>query len=81
MVVDLKPETERLVQEQVERGHFCSVDDVITHAVAALYEPSPRPSDPPKPKMPLGQFLLESPLRNSGLKLERQQDYPRPVEL
>ena len=75
-----KPETERLVQEELERGHFGSVEDVIMHAVRALYEQWPRPSEPPKTKMPLGQFLLEPPLRNSGLKVERQQDYPRPVE-
>jgi hypothetical protein len=28
----------------------------------------------------LAQFLLESPLRGSGLKLERRKDYPRPVD-
>ena len=27
------------------------------------------------------QFLLESPLRGSGLKLERRKDYPQPIDL
>ncbi|MCX6602380.1 MAG: XRE family transcriptional regulator [Acidobacteria bacterium] len=65
--------------------------DLLIRLIAALSyrvsitvartESSPGPSEPPKPKMALGQFLLESPLRNSGLKVERQQDYPRPIEL
>ena len=29
MTVELKPETERLVQEEIRRGHFHSVDEVI----------------------------------------------------
>jgi hypothetical protein len=39
-------------------------------------QPAPR-----KPKQNLAQFLLESPLRGSGLKLERQKDFPRPIDL
>ena len=79
--MELKPETERLVQAAVERGHFRSVEDVITHAVRVLYDQSTQPSEPKNAKVPLGQFLLESPLRNSGLTVDRQQDYPRPVDL
>ena len=36
MTVELKHETERLVQEELKRGHFGSVEDVIMHAVRAL---------------------------------------------
>jgi hypothetical protein len=31
-------------------------------------------------RLSLAQFLRESPLRGSGLKLERRKDYPRPVD-
>ena len=34
-----------------------------------------------KAKKNLAQFLLESPLPGSGLKLRRQKDYPRQVDL
>jgi hypothetical protein len=36
---------------------------------------------PPELKQNLADFLLESPLRDSGLKLERLKDYPRPIDL
>jgi prevent-host-death family protein len=29
----------------------------------------------------LAEFLMNSPLRDSGLKIERQRDYPRKIEL
>jgi hypothetical protein len=34
-----------------------------------------------KPKQNLADFLLASPLRDSGLILERRQDYPRAIDL
>ena len=35
MTVNLKPETERLVQEELRRGHFVSVDELIVESVLA----------------------------------------------
>jgi len=43
--------------------------------------PSGKQAAPRKPKKNFTRFLLESPLRGSGLKLERQKDYPRPLDL
>jgi len=34
-----------------------------------------------QPKTNLAQFLLDSPLPGSGLKVERRKDTPRPIEL
>jgi prevent-host-death family protein len=34
-----------------------------------------------KPKQNLWEFLRDSPLRGSGIDLERIRDYPRPVDL
>ena len=33
MVVDLKPETERLVLEEIQNGHFSSLDEIIESGV------------------------------------------------
>ncbi len=82
MTVELKPETERLVQEELRSGHVQTVDELIVHGVHALREKSKvSPAPPRKPRKNLADFLLESPLRGSGLRLERQKDYPRPVDL
>ena len=35
MTIILKPETEQLVQEQLQRGHFRSVDEMIVEGVQA----------------------------------------------
>ena len=33
MVVELKPETERLLQEELSKGHFESVDEIILRGI------------------------------------------------
>ena len=38
MIVDLKPETERLVQEEIKSGRFSTVDELIVQGVAAWRE-------------------------------------------
>jgi len=85
MIIEIKPETEQLVREEISRGHFSSVDELIVRSIRALREndenieaaaPSPR-----QPKKNFAQFLLESPLPGSGLRLERQKDYPGPVKV
>ena len=40
MSIELKPETERLVQEEIQSGHFQSVDELIVRGVQALREKS-----------------------------------------
>lgn len=80
MTVELRPETEQLVLKELERGQFHSVEEVITHAVRALHGVSEAGVEPAA-KQPLGQFLLESPLRDSGFRIERKQDFPRLIEL
>jgi Arc/MetJ-type ribon-helix-helix transcriptional regulator len=82
MTITLKPETERLVQEEIQRGHFHSVDEVIVQGVYALREKSKAaPAPPRKPRKNLADFLLESPFASSEIDLERQRDYGRPVDL
>jgi Arc/MetJ-type ribon-helix-helix transcriptional regulator len=82
--VELKPETERLVQEEIRRGHFHSVDEVIVQGVYALREKShaeQAAAAPPRPRKKLYDLLTRPPFAGSELNLERQKDYPRPVDL
>ena len=79
MTVQLKPEQERIIQEEIQSGHFHSADEVLDHALAALREKIPR-SDR-KPRKNFAQFLMESPLAGSGLDLERDKDPGRDIEL
>lgn len=41
MTINLKPETERLVQEELRNGHFRSVDEMIVEGVHARREGKP----------------------------------------
>ena len=82
MLVELKPETERLVQEEIKSGHFHTVDELIVQGVHAWREKHrERGAAGLKPKKNFAQLLLYSPLPGSGLKLERQRDNPRPIDL
>jgi hypothetical protein len=79
MTVEIhKPELEALIRERMKSGAFQDVEDALLQALKSspAGEPAPR-----KPKKNLAQFLLESPLPGSGLRLERQKDYPRPLDL
>lgn len=82
MTVELKPETEQLVRDEILRGHFKSVDEVIERAVYALREKLDlAPAPPREPRKNLADFLLDSPFAGSELDFERQQDGGRPVDL
>lgn len=80
MTIDLKPEQERIIQAEIERGHFRSPDEVLDHALAALQEKQQK-RQLSGPRKNLAQFLIESPLAGAELNLERQKDYGRPVDL
>ncbi len=76
-----KPELEALIKERMNTRGFNSVEDALIDARKS--SPSSKPGEPParKPKKNLAKFLLESPWRGSGLRLDRPKDYPRPVDL
>lgn len=79
MTINLKPEQEQIIREEIENGRFHSADEVIDHALAALKEKERKRVGGPKKN--LAQFLMESPFAGAELNLERQKDYPRPVKL
>ena len=66
MHIEVAPETERLVREEISSGHFGSVDELIKAGVEALREKN-------APKS-LVQFFRESPLVGLDLNFERDQD-------
>jgi Arc/MetJ-type ribon-helix-helix transcriptional regulator len=80
MTIKLKPEQERIIQAEIESGHFRSPDEVLDHALAALTEGKPKRQRATRRKN-LAEFLMESPLAGAELNLERQKDYGRPIEL
>lgn len=80
MTITLKPEQERIIQSEIQSGHFRSPDEVLDHALAALQEKKHK-RKAATPRKNLAQFLMESPLAGAELNLERQKDYGRPIEL
>ncbi len=81
MTIHLKPEQERIIQEEIRSGHFRSADEVVDHALAALREKEQKAGAPPKPRRNLVDVLSQPPFAGSELNLERQRDYPRPLSL
>ena len=43
MTIELKPEQERIIQEEIRSGHFHTPDEVLDRALAALREKTRRP--------------------------------------
>jgi Arc/MetJ-type ribon-helix-helix transcriptional regulator len=82
MTIQLKPEQERFIQEEIRSGHFRSPDEVLDRALAALREKNQKaePAKDPR-KQTLSEFLMNSPLAGSELNLERDQDPGRTIEL
>jgi len=80
MTINLKPEQERIILEEIQSGHFRSADEVLDQALAALREKE-RKRRAATPRKNLAQFLMDSPLAGAELNLERQQDYGRSVKL
>ena len=80
MTVELKPETERLVREEISNGHFHSVDELIVESVQAWREKR-QANLPLKPHKSIFDLITQPPFAGSELNLERQKDYPRPIDL
>jgi Arc/MetJ-type ribon-helix-helix transcriptional regulator len=43
MTITLKPEQERIIQEEIQSGHFRTPEEVLDHALAVLREQDHRP--------------------------------------
>ena len=78
MTIDIKPETKELVQEEIRRGHFHSVDEIIVEGINARRDKHPASA---KPRKHLYDLLTQAPFAGSGLEIERQHNYPREIDL
>ena len=74
MTIELKPEQERIIQQEIQSGHFRSAGEVLDHALAALREKARQPKS-------LVQFFRESPFVGMEMKFERSPDTSRKIEL
>jgi Arc/MetJ-type ribon-helix-helix transcriptional regulator len=82
MTIELKPEQERTIQEEIRSGRFHSAEEVLDYALAVFRERnSSINSEPKKSRKKLAQFLMESPPAGSGLDLTRDSDLGRDIEL
>ena len=73
MIIQLKPEQERIILDEIQSGHFETADEVLDSALAALRERR-------WPKS-LVQFFRESPFVGMEMKFERSQDTGRKIEI
>ncbi len=76
----LKPETERLVKEEIRSGHFQTVDEMITAGVSARRSQFQAAEEFETHKR-LYDLLTQPPFAGSELNLERQKDYPKFLDL
>jgi Arc/MetJ-type ribon-helix-helix transcriptional regulator len=83
MIIELKPETEQLVRDELQTGHFHSVDELIVQSVHAWRERFGARSEAAsqKSRKHLADVLSGPPFAGSDLNLERQEDYPRHIDL
>ena len=79
MIIKILPETEQLLREEIQSGHFQSVDDLIVTGVRAWREQNPDVAI--IPAQPLSQFFPQSPLVGLELNLTRDPDFGRDPSL
>jgi hypothetical protein len=80
MTIEINPDQERLIREEMQRGRFQSPEDVVEYALIALRTSGGNRNTPASSRN-LAEFLMDSPLAGAGLNIERQQDFGRNIEL
>jgi Arc/MetJ-type ribon-helix-helix transcriptional regulator len=89
VTVELRPETELLVEEEFRRGRFHSVDELIAYAIRTLREKDQSLACAettverrrPAGKKSLAQLFAESPFRGMAMDFERFPDSLRAGDL
>ena len=90
MTIELRPDQERIIREQLATGRYRSVDEVLDTALSKL--PDEAQSHPgarcdaarrtrPAGKKSLAQLFAESPFKGLNLDFERDRDTGRAIEL
>jgi Arc/MetJ-type ribon-helix-helix transcriptional regulator len=80
MTINITPEDEKIIQENLRTGVFRTVEEVIHRALVSLPTPETSPQ-PTRPRRHLVDVLSEPPFAGSELDLDRIRDYPRPLDL
>ena len=81
MVIDLKPETEEILKQEMSNGRFRSVDEIILCGIQTRSATDPTATSK-LPKENFAQFLRRSPLFGSGIVIpEREVDPERDISL
>ncbi len=81
MSITLTEEQERLVGEVVDAGAALSPEEAVDKAVRALHSSALKPIPVHEQVDNLADLFARSPLRGLNLKLERDQDTGRDLEL
>lgn len=84
MTIRIKPETEQLVKEELQSGHFRSVDEIIVEGVQARRQKDQShapPTGPKTPKKNLVELFADSPFKGMAMNFERFPDTLPPVDL
>jgi len=77
-----KPELERRVREQIQRGPFHDVDELLEKALDALQEKELALSaHRPAGRKSLAQLFADSPFKGLEIDFERDPDYGRDATL
>ena len=90
MTIELRPDQERIIREQLATGRYHSVDEVLDSALSKLphsarFDPA-APSGAARRKRPVGQKSLvqlfaDSPFKGLNLDFERDPDTGRAIDL
>lgn len=81
MTINIRPETEQLVREELRSGNFRSVDDLIASGVRAWHAQHPEAAAGQPPPQSLVEFFRQSPLVGLELDLNRDRDPGRDLAL
>ena len=79
MQVEIRPDQEAFLADQIRSGRFTTAEEAVHEAVSLLERV--QTESPVTPRQSLGAFLKASPLAGSGLVFERIRDSPRPLAL
>jgi Arc/MetJ-type ribon-helix-helix transcriptional regulator len=77
------PELQQRVREQIQRGQFHDVDELLGKALDALEEKNTAAPTPRRPagRKSLAQLFADSPFKGLETDFERDPDYGRDVTL
>jgi Arc/MetJ-type ribon-helix-helix transcriptional regulator len=77
MNIDVTPETERIVREELNQGHFRSVDELIVEGVRAWHERGPSRDPKTLTVQEFNSWMEELTARSQGNPALPGETFPR----